>query len=166
MRLLKTIVAALLLIVMAVSMSGCSLLSEADSRPVCNLNDYVVISEEGKNGVGCVYMSVNYEAVLKDFGQYIDYEAADAIPEWLEYGVGTDIDAAIDALFNGVPLNETLRTKTFNLVISQETGLSNGDVVSVKWTDSPLKRDVLSKLLPIKFVYEDFTYTMSKLQTN
>lgn len=146
-------------------LSGCSLFTEADDRPVCNLNDYVIITEEGKSGRGSVHMDVNYEEIMKDFGQYVEYEAIETIPEWLSYGVG-DGDAvdAINALFYGVELDDVLRTRTFNMVLSQSTNLANGDVVSVKWTDSPIKREALAKLLPIKFTYEDFSYTMEKLE--
>jgi hypothetical protein len=145
-------------------MTGCSLFTETDNRPVCNLNDYVVTTEKGENGKGELYMDVDYEAIMKDFGQYVNYEAIDEIPEWLSYGVG-DGDAvdAINALFYGVELDDVLRSRTFSMVLSQSTRLSNGDVVTVKWTDSPVKREALAKLLPIKFVYEDFTYTMKGL---
>ena len=92
-------------------LSGCSLFTEADDRPVCNLNDYVIITEEGKSGRGSVHMDVNYEEIMKDFGQYVEYEAIETIPEWLSYGVG-DGDAvdAINALFYGVELDDVLRT--------------------------------------------------------
>jgi hypothetical protein len=167
-KLMKTIkrVFTIMALVLSVSMllSGCSLFTEADDRPVCNLNDYVIIAEEGKSGRGTVRMDVDYEAILEDFGQYVEYEAIEEIPEWLSYGIG-DGDAidAINALFYGVELDDILRSRTFNMVLSQSTNLANGDVVTVRWTDSPIKRDALSKLLPIKFVYADFTYMMEKL---
>ena len=146
-------------------LSGCSLIVGVDNRPVCNLNDYVIITEEGKSGKGNIYIDVDYKAILNDFGQYVEYEAIDEIPEWLAYGIG-DGDAvdAINALFYGVELDEILRTRTFNVVLSQSSNLANGDVVTVQWTDSPIKRDALAKLLPIKFIYEDFSYTMEKLE--
>lgn len=159
-----TLTAMMLALVML--LSGCSLFAVADDRPVCNLNEYVVISESGINGKGELYIDVDYETIMKDFGKYVEYEAIDEIPEWLEYGIGDgDAVVAINALFYGVELNDILRTRTFNLVPSQTKCLNNGDVVQVKWTDSPVKREVLEKLLPLNFVYEDFTYTISKLPT-
>lgn len=156
----------ILALMLSVSMllSGCSLFVTGDNRPVCNLNDYLIITEEGKSGKGNVYMDVDYEAILRDYGEYIDYGAIENIPEWLSYGIG-DGDAidAINALFYGVELDETLRTRTFDMVLSQSTYLANGDVVTVQWTDSPIKRDALAKLLPIKFTYSDFSYMMEKL---
>lgn len=137
---------------------------DADPRPVCNLNEYTVITESGRDGVGTLEITVDYETILSEYKDYINEDGMKDVPEWLRNGVadGSAI-SAINALFYGVPLDEALRTKTFDLVLSRDSKLENGDVVTVQWTDSPTKREALNKIFNVQFEYEDFTYTMKNL---
>lgn len=48
---------------------------DADPRPVCNLNEYTVITESGRDGVGTLEITVDYETILSgivDFAQKFD----------------------------------------------------------------------------------------------
>jgi hypothetical protein len=144
------------------ALTGYGLVKDNDV-PVCNLNDYVITSQSGRNGEGNLSMEVDTERLIADYGQYLR-KPAENMPDWVQQIVAPIFsEESIEMAFKGLTFNNDARA--YYIVLSQETGLSNGDEVIVQWNDLPATVGALKLVLPVRFEYAPFSYTVENLNT-
>ncbi len=156
---------AIILVCIFALLTGYGMLkNQDDGLPVCNLNDYIVVTQSGKNGEGVLYMTLDTEKIIEDYREHMDNNSVSNLPDWLQR-VTEPLTAenAVRTLFNGVALDERMSTKAYGFVLSKSTGLSNGDEVIVQWTETPANIVALKLILPVNFEYTPFSYTVQNL---
>ena len=167
-RLIKAVIAAVIIVLFLFAfLTGYGMLNlnPDGDLPVCNLNDYVMVIENGKDGQGTVSMELDTEGIIRDYGQYLDNNAVSKTPDWLQKVTDPLVsEEAVRVLFNGVNLEDHLYTKAYNLVLSKDKGLSNGDEIIVQWADTPASVGALKLVLPINFQFTPFSYTVQNLE--
>lgn len=146
------------------ALTGYGMVKADESLPVCNLNDYVVTTQSGKNGEGNLSMSLDTERIIADYGQYLENHSIKTAPEWLQKLASPFIsEGAIRDCLNGVVNTDSFDMKAFSLMLSKDAGLSNGDEVIVQWDDTPASIGALKLVLPVRFEYSPFSYTVDNL---
>lgn len=161
---LIAVVIVLLFIFAALTGYGMLKLEPDEDLPVCNLNDYVVVTQSGKNGEGVISMTLDTERIITDYSEYMDSDGLSKMPDWVQRATEPlSLENTVRTLLNGVALDEVISTKAFGLVLSKESGLSNGDEIIVQWEEAPANIGALKLILPINFEHTPFSYTIANL---
>lgn len=157
----------LLIIFAALTVYGMLNVDPEAGLPVCNLNDYVVVTQSGKNGEGTLSMTLDTERIIADYREYMDVEALSEMPDWVQRATDPfSVENTARTLINGVALDEYVSTKAYSLILSKDKGLSNGDEIIVQWIETSANVGALKLLLPVKFEYTPFSYTVDNLWVN
>lgn len=167
-KLIKGIIAiAVILMIVFAVLTGYGMLNldpEAD-LPVCNLNDYVVVTQSGKNGEGTLSMTLDTEKIISDYSEYMNKDALSEMPDWVQRATDPfSVENTVRTLLNGVKLDEYVSTKAFGLVLSKDKNLSNGDEIIVQWIETSANVGALKLILPVRFEYTPFSYTVDNLR--
>lgn len=120
-------------------------------KPTVNLNDYVVVKQEGYEGFGVVSFSLNYSKLIEDNKEYLTDENLDSSI----FGDKT-ASLAAELIFS--------MNKPFALVYESPENAKTGDVVEVKWNTSEDAIEKLSQVLEVEFTYKDFSHTFAALK--
>lgn len=106
-------------------------------KPTINLNEYMTVVSEGYDTIGTVNITIDKERLEKDYNQKIGLKKSK------EYSMKTFLSDVASGNFD------------------VKEGLSNGDVVTFKWSNDDEKA---LDIYGIKLKYEDIEYTVEGLK--
>lgn len=108
----KALVATIIISMISMLFSGCGLFSKSVS-----LNKYVTISSEGYDSCGTADYDFDYDAFEKDYGKKLKIKGGKSsdLSEW------------------GITKAELFYQFVINCSLSQYSGLSNGDTITLEW---------------------------------
>lgn len=145
MKKLKQVLLACMLGVVVFALSGCG-------STTINLNKYVNIEAEGYDSMGIVKCTFDYEAIEKDYDGKIkaNVKGSDG---------GTAAAIALELTF-GEEVVDVLLDCCVDYMLDKRSGLSNGDVVTLKWD---CEDEAAKKYFNVQLKYSDIQYTVKGL---
>ena len=125
------------------------------TRPILNLNDYVVVTAEGTDGDGTVSAKVDYHKMVFDLW---DYHPQSALDKYVVYIIAPETNVIMQ-------LEEL---NPFELVCDTTEDVSNGDVIEITWKINEEGMREFRKMWKQSFniQYNDFTYRIDGLETS
>ena len=126
---------------MIFALTGCG-------KTTINLNKYISISAEGYDSMGKAKYSFDSEALMRDYSGKISLTQEGK----REYG---GFEGSGDIIL------EELMESCVDVNLDKTSGLSNGDVVTLKWN---CKDETADRIFNTKFSYSDITYTVNGLK--
>ena len=115
-----------------------------------NINDYLIIEENGYDSTGTLHIDINFYDLVNDHADKLTGETPENETPYFRSYEEVVYEYAYD--------NEVIRP------VYEETGnLKNGDQVQITWEVNKEAMDEFLKALDITPVYEDFTYTVENL---
>ena len=145
MKKLKQVLLACILGIVVCALSGCG-------STTINLNKYVTIEAEGYNSMGTVRCTLDYEAFEKDYDGKIkaNVKGSDG---------GTAAEIALELTF-GEEVVDVLLDCCVDYQLDKRSGLSNGDVVTLKWN---CEDEDAKKYFNVQLKHSDIQYTVKGL---
>ena len=128
----------------------CMLLTGCGSSSV-NLNDYVVITDEGYDGYGTISVKLDYEKLIEDHEDKLTDKNIDSSI----FGVKTPKLAAA-FVFEA--------QKPYELSYEEPDTLKNGDKIEFTWETNENAIETLKGILEVNIKYSKFTYTVKDLE--
>ena len=116
-----------------------------------NLNDYVVITDEGYDGYGTISVKLDYEKLIEDHEDKLTDKNIDSSI----FGVKTPKLAAA-FVFEA--------QKPYELSYEESDTLKNGDKIEFTWETNENAIETLKGILEVNIKYSKFTYTVKDLE--
>ena len=128
----------------------CTLLTGCGGSAV-NLNDYVVITDEGYDGYGTISVKLDYEKLIEDHEDKLTDKNIDSSI----FGVKTPKLAAA-FVFEA--------QKPYELSYEESDTLKNGDKIEFTWETNENAIETLKGILEVNIKYSKFTHTVKDLE--
>lgn len=128
----------------------CILLTGCGNSAV-NLNDYVVITDEGYDEYGTISVKLDYEKLIKDYEDKLTDKNIDSSI----FGVKTP-ELAAAFVFEA--------QKPYKLSYERSENLKNGDKVEFTWETNANAIETLKGILEVNIKFDKFTYTVKDLK--
>lgn len=145
-------VIVLIVIIVFIVLISTVILFFATKKPTVDLNDYVIVTYEGYDGIGRANVSFDYDALQKKYGKKIDVKNKykNNIPDSVEYDPWDSSSLGIGFF------------KTYARVYTAQTdNLSNGDDVHIEWD---VNEDQIEEYIKVNVKYDDFDSKVKGLE--
>lgn len=127
----------------SVSLTACG-------TPTVNLNDYVVVTDEGYEGYGKVSAYIDTDKILEDYRKRLTKNLDSSI-----FGDQTP-ELAFEFAFDYYD--------PYALAYNKPENAKNGDKISFSWNTSNAGIQRIKKILDVDFKYKNFDYKISNLK--
>lgn len=125
-------------------LTGCGI-----GKPTVNLNDYVTVTSSGYDGYGSIYVSFDYEQIVKDY--------ADKLSNKLDTQYFGNKTASIAAEY------VFFYYKPYAVAYETSRNFCNGDTVDLSWNTNDDGIKMLKSVLNLNYTYKNFSYTVADL---
>lgn len=133
-----------LLISVTMTFAGCG-------TPTVNLNDYVTVSEDGYDGYGSIYASVDFDAILSDYAKHLTDKSLDT-----QFFGNQTAEVAAEFVFSAYD--------PYALAYNAGENVKNGDKIEFTWNTNKNAIEQLAQVLEVNFKYDDFKYEVKNLK--
>ncbi len=141
----KRTVIGIVFVVAVIALITILLLMQVAKKPKINLNNYLIITENGYEGSGSISIEIDKDSLYEDYGDKIT---------WTDSG-------NTYAFYYGSPVAYILDGVKVHVEGEENTGLSNGDSVSYSWE---VAQNQIESVVNCRIRFSSGTYQMSQLE--